>query len=584
MLNLQPNAPFFFDGAFGTYYNILSKKNALCEYANINEQDIVLQIHRAYIDAGVHAIKTNTFAANAQFFADKKQMAGIITQGYDIAIKAAGDAGAHVFADIGAIRAKGESASDEYREIAQIFIGCGASNFIFETQPSLDPLIPALADIKSRVPHATVLVSFAVSQEGYSSSGIHYKVLLNAAAQSGYTDIVGLNCSCGPSHMHTLIKGLDAFAKPLSAMPNAGYPASQNGRTIYQDNAEYFSTRLADIHALGVQVLGGCCGTTPDHIRETIQRIGGSKTVKTAAFAKAAPQPKKAPAGELKQKFSQNRKIIAVELDAPLKPDMEFLVQSARRVLACSADLITIADSPLARSRADSIMVAAKLRRETGADVLPHLSCRDRNHIGIQAALVAGKMEGIENIFAVTGDPISLIDRGEYKGVYHFSACDLISFIRHLNNEIFVDSPYYIGGALNPNATNFSAELVRARQKLANGAEFLLTQPVFSDRAAENLAQAKKELGCNLLAGILPVAGYKNALFLNNEVPGIHIPAVLTEQLQNKTAEEVYEISLEFCMDIVRKTYSSCNGYYIMTPLQKVGMVCGLIQRIRSLG
>ncbi len=489
---------------------------------------------------------------------------------------------ARVFADIGPILREDQPVSGEYQDITRIFIECGATNFLFETQACLDPLYSSLALIKKNNPHALVFVSFAVSQEGYTNSGMYYKNLLHVAAECPHTDIVGLNCSCGPSHMYNLLAALGPIQKPLSAMPNAGYPTTLNGRTVYQDNAVYFSSRLADIYGLGVQVLGGCCGTTPEHIRETVRRVRARQAPPSAAPRNAPTDQKTASKNRLLKKLAQGKKLLAVELDAPLNPNCAFLIDSARKAQAAGADLATIADSPLARSRADSIMVAARVERETGINVLPHLCCRDRNQIGLQAALIAGKMEGLENIFVVTGDPVSLRDRGEYKGVYHFSASGLISFIRHLNAEIFLDSPYCIGGALNPNAANFSAELKRASQKIESGAEFLLTQPVFSDSAVQNLFLAKKELDCNILAGLLPVAGYKNALFLNNEVPGIQIPGNLICELEGKPAAEAAEVSIRYCMEIVKKTYSSCNGYYIITPLKKTDMVCALIQKIRS--
>jgi methionine synthase I (cobalamin-dependent)/5,10-methylenetetrahydrofolate reductase len=580
----QESGLFFFDGAFGTYYYQKRGKNPFCEYANLNDQDTVLNIHREYIGAGVHAIKTNTFGANSLLTGDRDTVASIIQNGFAIATAAAAGTDVKVFADIGFINSEDENVADEYRNLAKLFIGCGAKYFIFETLAEFEEILPAIRLIKTKVPGSIVLVSFAVSQEGFTSRGCYYKNILEEAAQSEFTDIVGLNCLCGPSHMARLLQNLENPAKPLSAMPNSGYPAVLNGRCVYQDNADYFSDRAGQIHSLGVRILGGCCGTTPAHIRAMIRRIGGkTETGAPKPSDKTVPGQKIAPRNSLKSSFEAGKKVIAVELDAPIDLNCGFLTDSAARVHACGADLVTVADSPLARTRADSIMIAAKVKRDTSVNVLPHLCCRDRNHIGIKAALLAGKIEGIENILVITGDPVSQADRGEYKGVFNFNSAGLISFIRRLNEEVFASAPYYIGGAINPNALQFSAELMRASQKVANGAEFLLSQPVFTDQAAENLKHAKKELGCRILAGILPIAGYKNALFLNNEVSGITIPESLIAKLKDKTAEEARAISIEFCMEIVKKTYSTCDGYYIMTPLRKVDLVCDLISKIRSM-
>lgn len=580
----QKNAAFFFDGAFGTYYYQKSNKNPFCEYANLDDQDTVYKIHREYIDAGVHAIKTNTFGANSLLTKDAGKIATIIQNGFSIATAASSEINTKVFADIGFINSEDGNASEEYESLAGLFIECGAKYFIFETLAEFEEIIPALHLIKSNVPDSVILVSFGVSQEGFTSRGFFYKNILDTAAQNEYTDIVGLNCLCGPSHMFKLLNNLEPPAKPLSAMPNSGYPSSLNGRTVYQDNADYFSDRADQIHSLGVRILGGCCGTTPAHIRAMIRRIANKADISTRESSDNPPrEQKKASQNSLKNSFETGRKIIAVELDAPTDLDCGFLTDSANKLQTNGADVITIADSPLARTRADSIMIAAKVQRDTGVNVLPHLCCRDRNHIGIKAALIAGKIENIENILIITGDPVSQTDRGEYKGVFNFNSAGLISFIRRLNEEIFASAPYYIGGAINPNALQFPAELKRAAQKVANGADFLLSQPVFTDQAAENLELAKKELNCRILAGILPIAGYKNALFLNNEVSGITIPESLIAELKDKTGDQARSISIRFCMDIIQKTYSTCDGYYIMTPLKKTDLVCDLIRNIRSI-
>jgi len=575
--------PFFFDGAFGTYYHSKFHKNIFCETANLSDPDSVLAIHKEYIAAGANAVKTNTFGANPILTEDREKLAFIIQRGYEIAYKAAQGTGTAVFADIGCIHSSSLDAAEEYKNIARTFIGCGATHFIFETMSEFDPLAPALALIRKKVPDSVILVSFAVSQDGTTSRGHSYKKIMETAAASPHVDVVGLNCLCGPSHMYDLLRDLCAIGKPLAAMPNAGYPSTLNGRTVYMDNADYFSGKIADIHSLGVNILGGCCGTTPEHIRQTVAKFQGHPS----AFAPVVcdlptvkpPRPAQNP---LAEGFASGRKILAVELDAPVLPNGDFITDAARALKSAGADLITVADSPLARTRADSIMTAARIRRETGAEVLPHLSCRDRNHIGIKAALIAGQIENIRNILIITGDPIAQTDREEYKGVFSFNAATLIAYIRRLNEELFASSPYYIGAAIDTGAANFKNELDRARRKLENGAQYFLSQPLFSDREIENLFLAKKELGIRLLAGIQPLASHKNALFLNNEVSGISIPAELIKRLAGKNPAEVKEISLDFSMDIVSKTLSFCDGYYIVTPLNKVDLAGGLVQRIRS--
>ncbi len=575
--------PFFFDGAFGTYYHSMFHKSFFCEYANLNDPDSVLAIHKEYIAAGANAIKTNTFGANPLLTEDPKELSSILKKGYSIALKAASGTDVRVFADIGGFQSSTLDLAQEYKKIAQTFIECGATHFIFETLSDFDPIIPALSFIHEKVANPTVIVSFAVSQDGTTSRGYSYQKIMETAAENPYVDIVGLNCLCGPSHMYELIRDLRELPKPISAMPNAGYPSTINGRTVYLDNAEYFSRKIADIYSLGVHILGGCCGTTPQHIRQMIATIEGQPSFTPTDIC---PVPRKAPRqavqNPLEMLFSSGRKIIAVELDAPAGPYPDTTITSALTLHSAGADLITVADSPLARTRADSMMTAARILRDTGIEVLPHLACRDRNHIGIKAALIAGQIERLRNILIVTGDPIAQTDREEYKGVFSFNSAGLIAYIRRLNEELFENSPYFIGAAIDPNAAQFKNELSRARKKTENGAQFFLSQPLFTQSAIENLALAKSELGVPLMTGILPLASYKNALFLNNEVSGISIPQDLIERLCGKDEKEVWEASLDFSMEIVSKTQSFCDGYYIMIPLGKVDLAAGLVQKIRS--
>jgi len=580
---IRSKAPFFFDGAFGTYYHSRFNRSFFCEYANLSDPDSVAAIHKEYIDAGANAIKTNTFGANPLLTEDREKLISVIKTGYALALRAAEGTGAAVFADIGSILSSNLDVPLEYEKIAAAFIECGAANFIFETLSEFDLIIPALTLIRKKVQNPVVIVSFAVSQDGTTSRGHSYKKIMETAAKSPYVDVVGLNCLCGPSHMYDLLRELCPLDKPVAAMPNAGYPSTLNGRTVYLDNTDYFSDKIADIHSLGIRILGGCCGTTPAHIRRMIQKIKGQPAAAAPVVCELPRTlPPKPAENSLAASFASGHKVLAVELDAPAEPDASFITEAARTLCGAGADLITVPDSPLARTRADSIMTAAKIRRDTGAEVLPHLSCRDRNHIGIKAALIAGQIENIRNILAVTGDPIAQADREDYKGVFSFNSASLIAYIRRLNEELFAASPYFIGAAIDPNALQFKNELSRARKKMENGAECFLSQPLFTERAAQNLALAKKELGVRLLAGILPIASLKNALFLNNEVSGISIPPGLISRLRGKDAQEVREISIGFCMDIVSETASFCDGFYIVTPLKKVDLAAGLVQRIRS--
>lgn len=562
----------FFDGAFGTYYFSLTNDPHPCEYANISNGDVVLSIHNQYIKSGVDFIKTNTFNANITVYKDIETVKNIITQGYKLAKRATDGTDISVFADIGYINCGDKKEAElQYMQIAEIFLGLGATNFLFETLCEFDVIIPAIELIKKNVPNATVCACFAVSQDGYTKKGLYYKTLLNNAADNACVDITGLNCACGPTYLLDLVKSMNPISKPLCIMPNAGYPSSVNGRTVYEDNAEYFAQKIGELYKAGASVLGGCCGTTPKHIELAVKAINSEHktTPKTVRNYSAAVY---------KDEKKLKLKPLAVELDPPQNSDCGFISDAVEQLKNCGVGTITFADSPLAKARADSIMTAAKIKREKGVDVLPHLTCRDKNHIAIKGALLGASFDGIDKILAVTGDHAAL-DDNKKSGVFNFNSTELIAYIKSLNEELFAEKPFSIGGAINVNAVNFENELVRCKKKLESGASFLFSQPMFTQNAIKNFISAKRQLNCKLYAGILPIASYKNAIFLNNEVSGIDIPQNVIEKLKDKPTAEVYDISINYSRDIILAVYDCADGFYIMTPLKKVELVCGLISR-----
>ena len=563
---------FYFDGAFGTLYNETYSSGEACELANLLYPERVLAIHKAYLDVGVNAIKTNTFGANFTLTRDENQLQDIIKKGYQLACDATKNTAAEVFCDIGYIDS--EQSREEYLRNVDIFLSLGGRNFIFETLQEYEPLPEVISYLRKKAPTATVLVSFSVSQDGYTKKGYFYKTLLEQAAKDA--DIVGLNCQCGPAHLYQLIAKLNVSDYPrFSAMPNAGYPQSVNGRTVYSNNLDYYAEKLLKIAALGVSVVGGCCGTTPEHLRKVIDgKIPVRDVVnpiKTETGSVAVNQ--------MMELLQSGKKLLAVEVDPPVNADASFLLHAAQMAKNAGADLITVADSPLARSRADSMLLSAKIKREIGIETMPHLSCRDRNDIAIRSALLGANIEAVNNVLVVTGDPVAC----GHGGVFQFNSYTLMNLISTLNQEMFQQNPYTICGALNVNAKNFDAELKRAEKKLSAGARVLLTQPIFSEEAAQNFKKAKETLDCYILAGILPIAGWKNARFLNNEVSGIQIPEALIERLKQLEPEEVKHAVVSYSMEKIRSVYDEADGFYLMTPLKKIELVAELLTAIRKL-
>lgn len=560
-----------FDGALGTYLAAKNLHLDFPEMANITDKDTVFTIHKEYIASGINAIKTNTFGANSTLITDFSLLKSIIKSGFAIANRAAANTSVKVFADIGPIHAV--SASDEYKKVVDIFIDCGATNFLFETMYEISGLKECITYIKDKIPNAVIITSFAVGQDGYTRLGKYYKVLFDQATLFG-ADHVGLNCICGPAHMLNLIKAVPPKKYSLAAMPNAGYPTIVNGRTVYVDNAEYFSEKLFEIYSLGVEVVGGCCGTTPEHIRRFTKRIEAFK-----------PQEVQTPITQshintvAKNDFENT--VIAVEIPAPLNVDISYTLAAAEKAKQLGADFITIPDSPLGKTRANSFMISSLIQRRVGIKAIPHLCCRDKNQIAIRGDLVAANIDGISNVLALTGDSVAESDRNEAKNVFGFNSFKLMGFIKSLNNTVFTENPYNICAALNINAANFDSELARAENKIAEGAICFFTQPILSEKNIENYFKAKARLDCKILAGIMLLAGYKNSLFLNNEVSGIEIPDKIIKLFKDKNPADTRDISVNYACSIVDRIKENCDGFYIMTAMKKIDFLSDLIKHIR---
>lgn len=571
----------FFDGAFGTYYFEKTKDYKPCELANIHSPDVVTDIHKQYVAAGAQAIKTNTFSVNSIIFGDESQRKQIIKSAMINAKNATMDTDVAIFCDIGYINSDKEETAYEYMYIANDFLKNGGENFLFETLAEFTPVKKALRFIKEKLPLATVLVSFAVSQDGYSKKGIYYKTLLQQALEDPNVDIVGLNCQCSPSHMRNLIKNLDKLPKPLLAMPNSSYPSAFNGHMIYDDNSEYFADKMGEIFTYGADIIGGCCGTTPRHIElaiKNVQKLNGKKEEKQLVSETVEPKNTQYTIPHM----CESKKIIVVEIDPPMDTDTSFSISAGFKLKEAGVDIITVADSPLARARADSIMVAAKIKREVGIEVMPHLSCRDKNRISLKGSLIGASFENLNNILAVTGDPIMQDIFSRKSGVFAFNSYGLISFINDLNVQTFPQTPFAVGAALNVNVNNFDKELERAKKKVEHGAKFFLTQPIYNDDAVENFILAAKNLPVPVLAGFMPPAGYKNAVFLHHEVSGITIDEDFIESLKDKTKEEVVEISTEYCFNLAKKVADYAGGFYLMTPMKRVDLTVRLSEKIRG--
>lgn len=573
---------FLFDGATGTYlahqYQVQIKQ---CEYANLEHPLVVQNVHRDYIEAGVNAVKTNTFAANTfSLNTTFDNVEEIIRKGCEIAENAVVDRPVTIFASIGPMPCDDRvKMLAEYEKIIRVFFDCGINHFLFETFNEYEILTDLAKMVKSISRDSYVITECTVAADGYTLSGISAQTIIHKLSAEQDIDACGFNCTCGPMHLLDIVKNLRLHEKPISIMPNAGYPTVISGRTIFETTPDYFADKLMQIRDCGVKFIGGCCGTTPSHIRKVRERLdqsiekGEVKKDKANIVVKAPTQ---------KQKKQEKSKIIAVELDSPFHADLTNFIDYAKRIYQTGADYITIADCPIGRARADSSMLAAKLKREYHIEALPHLTCRDRNLNATKALLLGLNAEDVTNVLVVTGDPIPSADRDEIKSVFNFNSVKLASYINDLNEVVFEEKPFRIMGALNVNANNFTAELEKAKRKENAGVSAFLTQPVYTEQALENLRMAKGALSAKVLGGVMPIVSYRNACFINNEISGITIPDDIVERYRDLPPEEAAKIAVEISCSFAEQIDGVADGIYLITPLNKVEIICNILKNVRK--
>ena len=570
MMNIREllqTRPLLFDGAMGTYYK--AAPGVECEQANLTDPAGVLAVHREYLAAGADAVKTNTFSLPR--------------------LAAARETGAAVFADLGpAPDTEAVPAGQVYTAVAKQFAALGARNFLFETLSSDAGLLDAVGAIKAEVPDAFVLVSFAVLPDGYTREGMYCKDLARRMQESGIVDAVGLNCVSAPGAMRTLAKQLRGTL-PLSVMPNAGYPVVTRTQVKYQGRPEYFAKELGRLAAEGtVQILGGCCGTTPAHIAALRAELYSlpvvEKTTPTEEFSTVKEQTVENEDAFLR-KLNAGEKVIAIELDSPRNADLTGYLEGAKKLQAAGADLLTIADCPIAQARMDSSLVACRVHRELGLCTLPHMTCRDRNLNATKALLLGLYAEGVREVLAITGDPIPTAERDEVKNVYQFNSRKLAQYIVSLAGEgREMPGPMTVFGALNLNARNFDVELRRAKEKLENGMSGFLTQPVLSAQAVENLRKSRETLGADakILAGIMPVVSQRNAIFMENEINGIHVEDWIIEKFAGLDRVQGEELGLAISLEMAKAALPYADGLYLMTPFNRVALMERLIGRLKQ--
>jgi len=577
--------PVLFDGAIGTYVSkITDQSNMDCEMANLNKRELVKDIHKQYLEAGCQAIKTNTFNTNRVLYhGDEAQVRMVIQAGCRIAKEAAEPYGAEVFADIGPVNGLyGDLTAAEYVFLADLFIKEGMQNFVFETLSSAEGLEEAAKHIREKVKDPYIIAMFAAQPDGYTVQGTYAEDLIKEAWATGQIDAVGLNCIAGARDMLELYQNMDLEGMTVSMMPSAGYPVVVDNRIVFDSDPEYFGSKMAEMGSSGVKIVGGCCGTTPEHMKQTKKYLQVAAT-KISYPARKAEETRKTQEKESRfwNKLSKGQKVIAVELDPPKDADLTKFMRGAYDLKDSGVDIVTIADCPVGRVRMDSSLLACKLEREAGLEALPHMTCRDRNVNATKALLLGLYAEGVRNVLLVTGDPIPSAERDEVKSVYQFNSRKLAAYVTSLGSNV-LPSPFHIFGALNVNAHNFDIQLELAKDKEKKGVSGFLTQPVLTEEAMQNLKKARKVLRGYILGGMIPPVSAKNARFMDSEINGIKVSPDIIERYEGLEREEAEDLAVELITDIAGQIAPYVDGYYLVTPFMRTSLIGRIIEKMRE--
>jgi homocysteine S-methyltransferase len=591
------------DGAMGTMlYARGVFLNRCFDELNLSNPDLVRGIHEEYLDAGADVIETNTFGAHRFKLGPhglEAQVRKINREGARLAREAA-QGRALVAGSIGPIgkplapigNVSIGDATAAYREQAEGLQEGGVDLFLVETMPSLDQARAALDAVRA-ASDLPVTVSLTFNDEGTTSYGEKPEDVVRALEALGVA-VIGANCSQGPQPMLETIQRMAAATSRarLSAMPNAGAPALVDGRYVYLCTPEYMASYARRFLAAGVSFVGGCCGTTPAHIRNLVRSVRmvrparESVTVLPPARAKEAPSPVpregKSPfARKLGRKF-----VVSVELDPPKGADPGPMLERAQHCKDSEVDVVNVADGPRASARMSAQSLCVLMQTRIGVDTILHYTCRDRNLLGIQSDLLGAYALGLRNILAITGDPPKLGDYPDATAVYDVDSVGLIRIMDHLNhgcdlagNLIGPALGIHVGCGADPSKPDLEKEVRRLEEKVKAGAEYVMTQPIYDPRTLERFFSLIRHVETPVLVGILPLYSHRNAEFLHNEVPGMSIPDDIRERMRKAgSGDKAQSEGVAIAQDATLAARELAQGVYIMPPFNKVELAIRVME------
>ena len=582
------------DGAMGTYFEEkYGTENVLAEMANQTDPEKIKSIHLDYLNSGARLIRTNTFATNSMFFDSVTEVLENIKAGYRIAQEAVEEYQMEhpnteivIAADLGTIydadHLEYEAVMAEYQAICDTFLACGADCFVFETQADFTYLEPITAYIKERS-DAFIITQFSFDKSGYTRAGISVEKMIRTAAAMETIDAYGFNCGVEATHMYQLMKDVTfPNGKFITALPNAGYPHVLRGKTLYSRNTAYYVEEMKKIAGLGVEIMGGCCGTTPEHISGLWKALEHVELTakKVGVWEDVTVEAKES---EFARKLRMGEKAYIVELDPPFQPDIDKVMAGARELAQLGIDLLTLSDSPMARTRMDAGQLAVKIQGETGVRVMPHVCCRDRNVIALRGSMLGMHMNGIRDYLIVTGDPVGRGDRERVTSVFDFNSIGLMQYVKEMNDDVFLKEPVLYGGALNYHGANADAIIARMQKKVDAGCTCFLTQPIYTMEDVARIRYIKEHINTKIMCGIMPLVSYKNAMFVRNEMPGIHVSDEIVSRYEpDMSREEAEAVATGISAEIADQLYDIADGFYLMTPFNRAGLVSRIIEAIRD--
>jgi methionine synthase I (cobalamin-dependent)/5,10-methylenetetrahydrofolate reductase len=597
------------DGAMGTMlYSKGIYLNTCFDELNLCNPELVKDVHREYVRNGVDLIETNTFGANRyklkKFGLDDK-VREINLAGARIAKEEAGE-DVFVAGSVGPLGLKiepwgqtsVEEAEEAFREQAKALAEGGVDLFILETCSDINEIHQAIKALRSVSPEAAIIAEMTIGEDGNSLYGTTPEVFAKKL-EDWEADAIGVNCSVGPAPMLQCIEKMARVTNlPLSAMPNAGSPQEIDGRNIYLSSPDYMAEYAKRFIQAGVKILGGCCGTTPAHIRAIRGAIRALRPPQRAAvIVSSRPDEKKEEKktrlrdkSDLGRKLEDGDFVTSVEIVPPRGHDAGAAIETARMLERHRVDCVNIPDGPRASARMSPMALASILVASTNMEILLHYTCRDRNLLGMQSDLLGLSAQNIRNLLIITGDPPKLGDYPNATAVFDVDSIGLTNVVSSLNRGTDIggrkmDKPtsFLIGVGVNPGAIHLDHEITRFEAKVDAGAEFAITQPVFDVQILENFLKRVKGLRLPILAGIWPLWSLRNAEFMKNEVPGTSIPDEIIERMrcaQDISPERARQEGVAIARQILSVVKGMVQGIQVSPPLGKYEVVLEVLEAL----